>query len=136
MFHCFGRKTPIQSKDFIYFRKKYIKELFFKVKILAYFPFFDESKFLKSFDKIALQNFIFISKYLIRWLPIAFNDWFKFLFQFHSYDSRQTNVSYLKLTTYRTKTYNRYLMIASAVYVWNHLHNWHHLQNWYFSSVE
>ena len=68
-------------------------------------PLFIVFKILKSFDKTALENCIFIGKSLKRLLPSIFNNWFKFSFESHSYDIRWSNLGYLKIPTYRTKTY-------------------------------
>ena len=50
-------------------------------------PLFKMSKILKSFDKTALENCIFISKSLKGLLPSIFNNWFKFSFETHSHDT-------------------------------------------------
>ena len=83
------------------------------------------SKILKSFDKTALENFIFISKSLKGLLPSIFNNWFKFSFETHSHDTRWSNLGYLKIPFYHTKTYSRYSMFANSIYVWNHLQSCH-----------
>ena len=58
--------------------------------------FIKVSKILKSFDKTALENCIFISKYLKGLLTSIFNNWFKFSFEPHSRDTRWSNLGYLK----------------------------------------
>ena len=73
-------------------------------------PLFKVSKILKSFDKTALENCIFISKSLKGLLPSIFNNWFKFSFESHSHDTRWSNLGYLKIPSYHTKTYGRYSM--------------------------
>ena len=65
------------------------------------------SKILKSCDKTALENCIFISKSLKGLLPSIFNNWFKFSFETHSHDARWSNLGYLKMPSYDTKTYGR-----------------------------
>ena len=84
-------------------------------------PLFKVSKILNSFDKTALENCIFISKSLKGLLPSIFNNWFKFSFESHSHDTRWSNLGYLKIPSYRTKTYGRYSMFVNLIYVWNHL---------------
>ena len=71
-------------------------------------PVFKVSKVLKSFDKTALKNCIFISKSLKGLLLSIFNSWFKFSFESYSHDTRWSNLGYLKIPSYLTKTYGRY----------------------------
>ena len=83
-------------------------------------PLFKVSKILKSYDKTALENCIFISKSLKGLLITGavidnFNNWFKFSFESHSHDTRWSNFGYLKIPSYRTKTYGRYSMFINAV---------------------
>ena len=59
-------------------------------------PLFKMSKILKSFDKTALENCIFISKPLKGLSPSIFNNCFKFSFEAHSHDTRWSNLGYLK----------------------------------------
>ena len=48
-------------------------------------PLFKVSKILKSFDKTAFENCIFISKSLKGLLPSIFNSWFTFSFLSHTF---------------------------------------------------
>ena len=66
-------------------------------------PLFKVSNILKSFDKTALENCIFICKSLKGLLPFIFNNWFKFSFESHCHDTRWSNLSYLKIPSYGTK---------------------------------
>ena len=88
-------------------------------------PLFKVSKILKSFDKTALENCIFISKSLKGLLPSIQNNWFKFSFESHSHDTRWSNHGYLKMPSYHTKTYGRYSMFLNSIYVCNHLQSCH-----------
>ena len=72
------------------------------------------SKILKSFDKTALENCIFISKSIKGLLPTIFNNWFKFSFETHSHDTRWSNLGYLEIPSYHTKTYGRYSMFVNV----------------------
>ena len=83
-------------------------------------PLFKVSKILKSFGETALENCIFISKYLKGLLASVFNNWFIFFFEPHSHDTRWSNISYLKMPSYSTKTYGIYSMLVNSIYVWNH----------------
>ena len=80
-------------------------------------PLFKVSRILKSFDKTALENCIFISKSLKGLLPSIFNNWFKFSFESHSHDTRCSNLGYIKIPSYCTKTYGRYSMFVNLIYV-------------------
>ena len=88
-------------------------------------PLFKVSKILESFDKTALENCVFIRKFLKGLLPSMFNNWFKFSFESHSNDTRWSNLGYLKISSYRTKTYGRHSMFVNSIYVWNHLQSCH-----------
>ena len=81
---------------------------------------FNDSKIRKSFDKTALENCIFIRKYIKRLLTSVFNSRFKFLPKYHSYDARWADLRYFKMPVYRTKTYGKYSINANAIYVSNH----------------
>ena len=86
-------------------QKKSLRIMFFQSRNSHTGPSFKVFKILKSFDKTALENCIFISKSLKRLLPSIFNNWFKFSFESHSHDTRCSSLDYLKMPSYRTKTY-------------------------------
>ena len=89
-------------------------------------PLLKVAKILKSFlSKIAVEKCIFIRKSLKGLLPSIFNSWFKFYFQSHSHDTRWSNLGYLKIPSYCTKTHGRYSMFVNAIYVWNHFQSCH-----------
>ena len=106
-------------------QKKSLRIMFFRSRNSHTGPLFKVSKILKSFDKTALENCIFISKSLKGLLPSIFNKWFKFSFESHSHDTRWSNLGYLKIPSYHTKTYGRYSMFVNSIYVWNHLQSCH-----------
>ena len=55
-------------------------------------PLFKVSKILKSIDKAALKNCIFISKSL-KWLLLSiFNNWFEICFELHFHDTRWSDL--------------------------------------------
>ena len=106
-------------------QKKSLRIMFFQSRNSHTGPLFKVSKILKSFYKKALENCIFISKSLQGLSPSVFNNWFKFSFESHSHDTRWSNLGYLKISFYRTKTYDRYSMFVNSIYVWNHLQSCH-----------
>ena len=114
-------------------QKKSLRLMFFQSRNSHTGPLFKMSKILKSFDKTALENCIFISKSIKGLLPSTFNNWFKYSFETHSDDTRWSNLRYLKITSYHTKTYRRYSMFVNSIYVWNHLQSCH--QNVVFQQL-
>ena len=106
-------------------QKKSLTIMFFQIRNSQIGPLFKVSKILKSFDKTALENCIFTSKYLKDLLPSIFNNWFKFSFESHTHDAIWSNLGYLKILSYRTKTYGRYSMFVNSLYVCNHLQSCH-----------
>ena len=101
-------------------QKKSLRIMFFQSRNSHTGPLFEVSKILNSFDKTALENCIFISKSLKGLLPFIFNNWFKLSFESHSHDNRRSNLGYLKIPFYHTKTYGRYSMFVNSRHVWNH----------------
>ena len=98
-------------------QKKSLRLMFFQSRNSHTGPLFKMSKILKSFDKTVLENCIFISKSLKALLPSTFNSWFKFSFETHSHDTRWSNLGYLKVPCYHTKTYGRYSMFVNSIYL-------------------
>ena len=114
-------ETLIQLKGFTYYGKKSFR-MFFQSRNSHAGPLFKVSKIHKSFYKTVLENCIFISKSLKKLLLFI---WFKFSFESHSHGARWSNLGYLKIPSYRTKTYGRDSMFANSMYVWNHLQSCH-----------
>ena len=104
-------------------QKKSLRIFFFQSRISHTGPLFKMFKILKSFDRTLLENRIVISKPWKGILPSIFKNWFKFSFESHSHDTRWSNLGYLKIPSYYTKTYGRYSVFMSSIYVWNHLHS-------------
>ena len=82
-------------------QKKFLRIMLFQSRNPHTDPLIKMSKILKSFDKTAFENCIFISKSLKGLLPSIFKNWFKFSFESHSYDTRWSNLGYLKMPSYR-----------------------------------
>ena len=68
--------------------QKSLRITFFQSRNSHTYPLFKVSKILKAFDKIALENCIFISKSLKGLLLCIFNNWFKFPFESHPHVTR------------------------------------------------
>ena len=121
---CLGKNSNSVKKLHL-LQKKSLRIMFFQSWNSHTGPLFKVSKILKSFNKRALENYIFISKSLKRLLPPILNRWFKFYFESHFHDNRWPNLGYLKKPSYRTKTYSRYWMFENSIYNWNHLQSCH-----------
>ena len=122
--YLFGRKTLIQLKGFIYYGNTHQNKVLQGINSHTGF-FFKDCKILKSFDKTAFENWIFISKSLKGLLPPVFNSWFKFSFESHSHDTRWLHLGDLKIPSYRTKTLAKQTVFLNAIYVQNHLQSCH-----------
>ena len=106
-------------------QKKFLRIMFFQGRNSHTDPLFKMSKILKSFDKTAPENCIFISKSLKGFLSSISSNWFKFSFETHSHDTRWSNLGYLTIPSYHTKIYGKYSMFVNSIYVWNHLQSCH-----------
>ena len=126
---CYASLVRVQSTNSVkrlhLLEKKSLRIMFFQSRNSRTGPLFKVSKILKSFDKTALENCIFINKYLKGLFPSIFNNWFKFSFESHSHVTRWSNLGYLKIPSYSTKTYGRCSMFVNSIYVWNHLQSCH-----------
>ena len=107
----------------LHLQKKSLKIMFFQSRNFHTGSLFKVYKILKSFDKTALGNCIFIRKSLKELLPAIFNNWLSFFFLSHTlmHDTRWSNLGYLKIPSYRNKTYGRYSVFVSSIYSWSHL---------------
>ena len=80
---------------------------------------FKQSSFLKFQDKICLENVLFVSKSLNNLSPSAFNTWFVFFSDQHSYETwSSTQGNFINLF-YNTNRYGKYSITISAVESWN-----------------
>ena len=121
MLHLFGPKTLLQLKGFTYYRKNPSCKVEIPIQVL----YLKCSKFLSFLIRQPLKTAFsnFISKSLKGLLPSIFNNWFKI--ESHSHDTKWSNLGYLKIPSYRTKTYGRHSMFVNSTYVWNNLQNCH-----------
>ena len=106
-------------------QKNFLRIMFFQSRHSDTDPLFKMSKILKSFDKRAFQNCIFISKSLKGLLPSILNNQFKFSFESPSHDISLSNLGYLKIPSYLTKSYGRYSMFLNSISIQNHLQSCH-----------
>ena len=79
----------------------------------------------KSPDRIALENCIFIKKYLNQTLPTPFKNWFTLPTDSHTDNTKWSNLGCLKMPPHKTKIYGRQSVKISAIYIWNYLQRIH-----------
>ena len=82
-------------------------------------PLFFKSKIVKLPDKIKIENFLFISKYVNNKLPPIFNNWFIFSSTFHNYETSFAAKGHLKIPTVSAWTYGKGAFIRMATKSWN-----------------
>ena len=80
-----------------------------------------ESKMVKLPDKIKIENFLFISKYVKNILPSIFNSWFIFSSTSHNYETSFATKGHLKILTDTTTTYGKKAFISMAAKTWNNI---------------
>ena len=88
-------------------------------------PLFKDFNILKFHDKIALENCIFIHKSFKQQLPQPFDNWFGLSSNFHTHNTRWSNLGCLNVPSHRTKLYGRNSVCISAIFTWNYLQNLH-----------
>ena len=77
-------QNTIPVKRLHLLQKKFLRIMLLQSRNSHTGPLFKVSKVLKSFDKMAFENCIFISKSLKGLLPSTCNNWFKKIFESHS----------------------------------------------------
>ena len=80
-----------------------------------------ESKMVKLPDKIKIENFLFISKYVKNILPSIFNSWCIFSSTSHNYETSFATKGHLKILTDTTTTYGKKAFISMATKTWNNI---------------
>ena len=81
-------------------------------------PLFFRHETIKFFDKIFMENCLFISKSINFDLPPIFNHWFTFPSDSHNYETTSLSKGLLKVKTVNTKKYGREAMTNNAVPTW------------------
>ena len=72
---------------------------------------------IDKIDKTALEHLILISTFSKGVLSSAFHFWLKYSHESFSYDTRWTNLGYLKIASYWTKCYDRYSVTVNVIYI-------------------
>ena len=78
-------------------------------------PLFKKSSILKFWDKVNLENPLFVSKSINNLLPSLFNNWFLFSSDQHNYETSWSSLDNLHKPSYKTNTY----IDVSAINAWN-----------------
>ena len=84
-------------------------------------PLFRELNILKLPDKITQEKCLFINKYFNKCLPTIFENWFSLSSDFHTYNTRWSNLGCIVVPPHNTKLYGRSSVNISTVYIWNYL---------------
>ena len=118
----FGHRILILLKDCLSY-KKVLRLTFFLRREAHTNPLFKDFNILKLHDKIALENSIFIHKSFKHQLPQPFDNWFGLSSNFHTHNTRWSNLGCLNVPSHRTKLYGRNSVCISAIFTWNYLQN-------------
>ena len=80
---------------------------------------YKNSKILKFYDHIKLQNFLFVHDDLHKNIPIALQNSFKLLSDNHNYSTRGSNLSQIMLPKIKKVTHGKYSIKFQAACYWN-----------------
>ena len=85
-------------------------------------PLFKDCNILKCLDRIACENSPFIHKSFKHQLPQPFDNWFGVSSNFHTHNTRWSNLGCLNVPSHRTILSWRNSICISAIFTWNYLH--------------
>ena len=102
-------------------QKRAIRTISFAQRLSPSSPLFSNTRILKFYDKVSIENCILISKSLSNHLPTFFQDWFCFSSSSHSHCLRSSNLGILKVPSFKTKSHGRLSCRINAIYTWNNL---------------
>ena len=108
-------------------QKKALRIISFECRNAHSNPLFYRHEIVKLYDKIIIENCLFISKSINFDLPPIFNNWFTFSSDSHRYEASCSLKGFLKVNNVNTKKYGREALVNSAISSWNDIQN-------YFSS--
>ena len=80
-------------------QKKALRLIHFKERNAHTAPLFFKSKMVKLPEKIKIENFLFISKYVNNKLPSIFNNWHIFSSTSHNFETSFATKGHLKIPT-------------------------------------
>ena len=116
-----GQKIDASHRLFL-LQKKAIRIMNFADRIAHTSPLFSKSKIVKFFDKISIDNCIFIIFFFFNnQLPSHFHNWFILSDANHSHNLRSSELGLLKIRPFKTKTHGRMSFRVNSAYTWNNL---------------
>ena len=110
-----------RTKRLFILQKKALRLMFFLLREAHNNPLYKDFNILKFHDKTALENFIFIHKSFEHQLPQPFDNCFGLSSNFHTHNTRWSNLGCLNVPSHRTKLYGRNSVCVSAIFFWNYL---------------
>ena len=110
----FGRKIQTQLKDYL-FSKRHPYAL-----RIIYFLNHNAHIHLRELNilKLPPENCVFWNKYCNKCLPIIFENWFTLSSDFHTCNTRWSNIGCIVVPPHNTKRYGRNSVNISAVCAW------------------
>ena len=97
--------------------------MFFLIREAHINPLFKDFNILKSHDKTALENSIFIHKSFKHPLFQPFDNWFGLSPNFHTHKHKVVELGCLNVPSHRTNLYEKNSVCISAIFTWNYLQN-------------
>ena len=115
-----GQNVDSSNRLFL-LQKKAIRTLSFADRLAHTNPLFSSANILKFYNKISVENCIFINKSISRHLPEIFQEWFIFSTSTHTHHLRSGSLGILKVPSFKTKSHGRLSFRTNAIYTWNNL---------------
>ena len=115
-----GQNVDSSNRLFL-LQKKAIRTINFSHRLSHTSPLFSDSKVIKFYDKVSIENCIFINKSFSHHLPSLFQDWFLLSSSTHNHQLRSSNIGIIKVPSYKTKSHGRLSCRVNAIYTWNNL---------------
>ena len=121
MHALYGYRMYAQSIVFPHVKRKHQVWYTLKKVIAILILSSSNQKMVKLHDKIKIENWLFISKYVNNKLPPIFNSWFIFFSTSHNYETSFTTKCGLKIPTDTTASYGKSTFIIMATKTWHNI---------------
>ena len=115
-----GQNIDSSNRLFL-IQKKVLRIMHFTDRISHSDPLFSASNIIKIYDKVSIDNCVFISKSLSNDLPSIFGNWFIFSSFFHDHSLRSSKLGILKIPSFKTRSHGRMSFRINSIYTWNNL---------------
>ena len=99
-----GQKINSSHRLFL-IQKKAIRIMNFERRISHISPLFNKLNIVKFYNKISIENCVFISKFINNFLPSSFQNWFNLSCSHHSHHLRSSSVGFLKVPAFKTSSH-------------------------------